>query len=52
MMLWELRREGIAGVWGVCGEIGLPGDEEVDVEVPAIMGGTLGSCLLEDADDR
>ena len=51
-MLLELRREGIAGVWGVWGEIGLPGDEDADVEVPAIIGGTLGSCVLEDVDDR
>ena len=51
-MLLELRREGIAGVWGVWGEIGFPGDDEVDVEVPPIIGGTLGSCLLEDVDDR
>lgn len=34
------------------GEIGLPGDEAVDTDVPAIMAGTLESCRLDDDDDR
>lgn len=51
-MLLALSLEGIAGVWGVCGEIGLPGDEEVDMDVPAIIGGTLESCRLEELDER
>jgi hypothetical protein len=42
----------MAGVWGVCGEIGLPGDEAVDTDVPAIIAGTLDSWRLEDDDDR
>ena len=43
MMLLALSLDGIAGVCGVWGDIGLPGDDEVDTEVPAIMGGTLDS---------
>jgi hypothetical protein len=52
MMLLALSREGMAGVWGVCGEIGFPGDDAVDTEVPAIMAGTLERWRLEDEDDR
>jgi hypothetical protein len=47
-----LRRDGIAGVWGVCGEIGLPGDDDVDMDVAATIGGTLDSCRLDELDDR
>jgi hypothetical protein len=36
-----LNLEGIAGVCGVWGEMGFPGEEDVDVDVPATMGGTL-----------
>lgn len=43
MMLLELSREGIAGVCGVWGEMGFPGDDEVENDVPATMGGTLES---------
>ena len=42
----------MAGVCGVWGESGLPGDEAVDTDVPAIMAGTLESCRLDDDDDR
>ena len=52
MILLALKREGIAGVCGVCGEMGLPGEEDVEIEVPATIGGTLESCLLEELDDR
>jgi len=31
--------------------MGLPGEDEVDMEVPATMGGTLDSCRLEELDD-
>jgi hypothetical protein len=31
--------------------MGFPGDDDVDIEVPATMGGTPDSCRLEDADD-
>lgn len=33
------------------GEIGLPGDEEVEMDVPATMGGTPDSCRLEEPED-
>ena len=52
MMLFALRRDGMAGVCGVCGEIGLPGDEAVDTDVPAIMAGTLDNWRLEDEEER
>jgi hypothetical protein len=42
-MLFALNRDGIAGVCGVCGEIGLPGDDAVDIEVPPTIAGTLDS---------
>jgi hypothetical protein len=51
-MLLALKREGIAGVWGVCGDIGFPGDDDVDTDVPAIIGGMLESWRLEDVDER
>lgn len=50
--LFELRRDRMAGVCGVWGEMGFPGDEAVDMEVPEIIGGTPDSCLLEDVDER
>lgn len=34
------------------GEIGFPGEDDVERDVPATMGGTLESCLLEDIEDR
>jgi len=49
---FALRRDGIAGVWGVCGEIGFPGDEDADIELAATIGGTLDSCRLEELDER
>jgi hypothetical protein len=52
MMLFALSREGMAGVCGVCGEIGFPGDDAVEIEVPAIMAGTLDNCLLEEDEER
>jgi hypothetical protein len=42
----------MAGVWGVCGETGFPGDDEADIDVAATMGGTLDSCRLDELDDR
>jgi hypothetical protein len=51
-ILLELNREGIAGVCGVCGEIGFPGEEAVEVDVPATMGGTPESCLLDEFEER
>jgi hypothetical protein len=51
-MEFALNREGMAGVWGVCGETGLPGDEDADIEVAATIGGTLESCRLDELDDR
>jgi hypothetical protein len=52
MILFALSREGIAGVCGVCGEIGFPGDDAVDIEVPAIMAGTLDKWRLDDEEER
>lgn len=51
-ILFELRRDGIAGVCGVWGEIGFPGDEAVEMDVPAAIGGTPESCLLDELDER
>lgn len=51
-MLLLLRREGMAGMWGVCGDMGLPGDDEVEKDDPAIIPGTLCNWRLEDEDDR
>jgi hypothetical protein len=42
----------MAGVCGVWGEIGLPGDEAVDTEVPAIIAGTLDRWRLDEDDER
>jgi hypothetical protein len=36
-------------VWG---EVGLPGEDDVEAEVAATIGGTLESCRLEEVDDR
>ena len=52
MILLALSRDGIAGVWGVCGEMGLPGEEAVDTEVPAIIAGTLDKRRLEEDGER
>lgn len=52
MMLFALRRDGIAGVWGVCGEMGFPGLEDVENDAPAIIPGTLERCLLEELEER
>jgi hypothetical protein len=52
MILFALSREGIAGVCGVCGEIGFPGDEAVEMEVPAIIAGTLDNWRLDDDEER
>jgi hypothetical protein len=51
-MEFALRRDGIAGVWGVCGDTGLPGDDDVDMDVAATIGGTLDNCRLEELDER
>jgi hypothetical protein len=32
--------------------MGFPGEEAVEMEVPATMGGTPESCLLEDMEER
>ena len=37
---------------GVCGEIGLPGEDEVETEVPWTIGGTLDSWRLDELEDR
>lgn len=50
--LFELKRDRMAGVCGVCGDIGLPGDEAVEIDVPATIGGTPDNCLLEDMEER
>lgn len=42
----------MAGVCGVCGEIGFPGDDDTDIEVAATIGGTLDNCRLDEVDDR
>jgi len=49
---FALSRDGMAGVWGVCGDIGLPGEEDVDIEVAPTMAGTLDNCRLDEVDDR
>ena len=38
----------MAGVCGVWGEIGLPGEDAVDTDVPPIIAGTLDRWRLED----
>jgi len=46
MIAFALRRDGTAGVWGVCGEIGLPGDvDEVETLLPTRPGGMLDRRL-------
>ena len=52
MMLLALSRDGIAGVCGVRGDMRSPGDEDVDSEVPATIGGTLDNCRLEELEER
>ena len=52
MILFADNLDGMAGVCGVWGEIGFPGDEEVDIEVPATIGGTLESWRLLELDER
>src|SRR3569833_1710116 len=52
MMEFSLRREGMAGVCGVCGERGLLGDDDADMEAGVTMPGTLVSCRLDEVDDR
>lgn len=42
----------MAGVCGVCGDTGFPGEDDTDMEVAATIGGTLDSCLLEELDER
>ena len=51
-MEFSLSRDGIAGVWGVCGECGLLGDDEADTDAGATIPGTLVSCRLDELDDR
>ena len=36
----------------MCGDIGLPGDEDVEAEVAATIGGTLDNWRLEELDER
>lgn len=50
--LFELSRDRMAGVCGVCGDIGLPGEDAVEIDVPATIGGTPDNCLLEEVDER
>jgi hypothetical protein len=52
MIEFALRRDGIAGVCGVCGETGLPGEDDVEMDVAATIGGTLDKCRLEELDER
>ena len=52
IMLLALRRDGMAGVCGVRGEIRSPGEVELDKDVAATMGGTLDSWRLEELDER
>jgi hypothetical protein len=47
-----LNLDGIAGVCGVWGEMGFPGEEDVDVDVPATIGGTLDNCRLDEVEER
>jgi hypothetical protein len=49
-MLLLLNREGMAGMCGVWGEMGLPGEEEVEIE-PGIMPGTFCSWRLDELED-
>lgn len=51
-MEFALSLDGMAGVWGVCGDIGFPGDDDADIEVAATMAGTLESCRLDELNDR
>jgi hypothetical protein len=52
MMEFSLRRDGMAGVCGVCGDRGLPGEEEIDMEAGLTMLGTLASWRLDELDER
>jgi hypothetical protein len=52
MILFALSRDGMAGVWGVWGDTGFPGDEDVDAEVAATIGGTLDNCRLDELEER
>ena len=36
----------------MCGDTGFPGEDDIDIEVPATIGGTLESCRLEELDER
>ena len=47
-----LSLEGTAGVWGGCGEMGFPGEEDTDTEVAAAIAGTLESWRLDELSDR
>lgn len=50
---FSLSRDGMAGVWGVCGDIGLPGEQdEGDMDAGATIPGTLVSCRLDELDER
>lgn len=51
-MEFALSLDGMAGVCGVWGDMGLPGEEDIDIEVAATIAGTLDSCRLEELDDR
>jgi len=42
----------MAGVWGVCGDTGFPGEDETDIEVAATIGGTLDNCRLDELEER
>ena len=42
----------MCGVWGVWGDIAFPGEEAVEADVPATIGGAPESCLLKELFDR
>ena len=51
-MEFALNLDGIAGVCGVWGEMGFPGEEDAEVDVPGTMGGTLDNWRLDEVDER
>jgi len=52
MIEFSLRRDGMAGVWGVCGESGLPGEDDADMDAGFTMLGTFANCRLDALDER
>jgi hypothetical protein len=52
MIEFSLSRDGMAGVCGVWGDKGLPGEEATDTDAGFTMLGTLVNCRLDELDER